>query len=225
MVSRQICTCGAQGSDLLWGIPATHSVQAWIPLMVFEFLFGLPMDYEVFVLSRMREEYDPTGSTTAVVEALRRTGRLVASSALIPVLAFISMASAPGTDIKMFATALAAGSFLDAPSSAGIAAGRQRLRRSRRGGRSLEDVRAVRYRGLPTTIGTSRLTPGGTRRAASWWPQRAATTGSPARSSRRARSWTARRSSRPPAPPSKRRWSWSAPPPHAVTRAAFAVIS
>jgi len=122
MVSRQICTCGAQGSDLLWGIPPTHSVQAWIPLMVFAFLFGLSMDYEVFVLSRIREEYDPTGSTaTAVVEAPRRTGRLVTSAALIPVLAFISMASAPGTDIKMFATALAAGIFLDAPSSAGIA--------------------------------------------------------------------------------------------------------
>ena len=46
------------GSDLLWGIEATGSVPAWIPLMVFAFLFGLSMDYEVFILTRMREEYD-----------------------------------------------------------------------------------------------------------------------------------------------------------------------
>ena len=46
------------GSSALWGIAATHSVDAWIPLMVFAFLFGLSMDYEVFILARMREEYD-----------------------------------------------------------------------------------------------------------------------------------------------------------------------
>src|SRR5205085_5245546 len=46
------------GSNLLWGITASHSVTAWIPLMVFAFQFGLSMDYEVFILSRMREEFD-----------------------------------------------------------------------------------------------------------------------------------------------------------------------
>src|SRR5207249_3707143 len=46
------------GSSLIWGISATGSVTAWIPLMVFAFLFGLSMDYEVFILARMREEYD-----------------------------------------------------------------------------------------------------------------------------------------------------------------------
>ena len=51
------------GSNLIWGIPATGSITAWIPLMVFAFLFGLSMDYEVFILARMREEYDRTGST------------------------------------------------------------------------------------------------------------------------------------------------------------------
>ena len=51
------------GSQTVWGITATHSVSAWIPLMVFAFLFGLSMDYEVFILSRMREEFDATGST------------------------------------------------------------------------------------------------------------------------------------------------------------------
>ena len=64
--------------------------------MVFAFLFGLSMDYEVFILSRMREEYDRTGSTeTAVVRGIGRTGRLVTSAALILFLAFTSMASGP----------------------------------------------------------------------------------------------------------------------------------
>jgi RND superfamily putative drug exporter len=86
-----------------------------MPLMIFAFLFGLSMDYEVFILSRMREEYDRTGSTsTAVVRGIGRTGRLVTSAALILFLAFVSMASGPGTDLKMFATGLAAGILLDA---------------------------------------------------------------------------------------------------------------
>jgi putative drug exporter of the RND superfamily len=103
------------GSDLLWNIEATGSVPSWIPLMVFAFLFGLSMDYEVFILSRMREEYDRTGSThTAVIRGIGRTGRLVTSAALILFLAFVALASGPGTDLKMFATGLAAGILLDA---------------------------------------------------------------------------------------------------------------
>ena len=83
--------------------------------MVFAFLFGLSMDYEVFILSRMREEYDATGSTdTAVVTGIGRTGRLVTSAALILFLAFVSMSSGPETDVKVFATGLAAGILLDA---------------------------------------------------------------------------------------------------------------
>ena len=73
--------------------------------MVFAFLYGLSMDYEVFILSRMREEYDRDGSTDrAVVAGLARTGRLVTAGSLILFLAFIALASAPGTDIKVFAT-------------------------------------------------------------------------------------------------------------------------
>jgi RND superfamily putative drug exporter len=103
------------GSHLLWGISATHSVTAWIPLMVFAFLFGLSMDYEVFILARMREEFDRSGSTdAAVVRGIGRTGRLVTSAALILFLAFVSMASGPQTDVKVFATGLAAGILLDA---------------------------------------------------------------------------------------------------------------
>jgi RND superfamily putative drug exporter len=103
------------GSNLIWGIPATGSVTAWIPLMVFAFLFGLSMDYEVFILARMREEYDATGSTdNAVVRGIGRTGRLVTSAALILFLAFVSLASGPETEIKVMATGLAAGILLDA---------------------------------------------------------------------------------------------------------------
>ncbi len=103
------------GSQLIWGIPATGSVTAWVPLMVFAFLFGLSMDYEVFILSRMREEYDATGDTnTAVIRGIGRTGRLVTSAALILFLAFVSLASGPETDVKVLATGLAAGILLDA---------------------------------------------------------------------------------------------------------------
>ncbi|MDP9345299.1 MAG: MMPL family transporter, partial [Actinomycetota bacterium] len=70
------------GSSFIWGIAATGSITAWIPLMVFAFLFGLSMDYEVFILARMREEYDATGSTNeAVIRGIGRTGRLVTSAA------------------------------------------------------------------------------------------------------------------------------------------------
>ncbi|HLH15517.1 MAG TPA: MMPL family transporter, partial [Solirubrobacteraceae bacterium] len=103
------------GSNLIWGIPATGSITSWIPLMVFAFLFGLSMDYEVFILSRMREEYDESGSTdAAVVRGIGRTGRLVTSAALILFLAFVSLASGPQTEVKVLATGLAAGILLDA---------------------------------------------------------------------------------------------------------------
>jgi RND superfamily putative drug exporter len=69
----------------------------------------------VFILARMREEYDRTGRTDlAVIRGIGRTGRLVTSAALILFLAFTAMASGPGTDLKMFATALAIGILLDA---------------------------------------------------------------------------------------------------------------
>ncbi|HYH58053.1 MAG TPA: MMPL family transporter [Thermoleophilaceae bacterium] len=103
------------GSDEIWGIDPTGSIAAWIPLMIFAFLYGLSMDYEVFILARIREEYDETGDTDeAVVFGLGRTGRLVTSAALILFLAFVSMASGPETDVKVLATGLAAGILIDA---------------------------------------------------------------------------------------------------------------
>jgi RND superfamily putative drug exporter len=103
------------GSSAVFGIPATGAITFWIPLMVFAFLFGLSMDYEVFILTRVREEYDRTGSTdAAIVEGLGRTGRLVTSAALILFLSFASLASAPNTDVKVLATGLGVGILLDA---------------------------------------------------------------------------------------------------------------
>jgi RND superfamily putative drug exporter len=103
------------GSEAIWGIQATGSIPSWMPLMIFAFLFGLSMDYEVFILTRMREEYDRTGSTEqAVITGIGRTGRLVTSAALILFLTFVAMGSSPGTDLKMFATGLGAGILLDA---------------------------------------------------------------------------------------------------------------
>ena len=103
------------GSRQIWNIAATGSITNWVPLMVFAFLFGLSMDYEVFILARMREAYDRTGSTAAAVEeGIGRTGRLVTSAALILFLAFVALSQSPGTDIKIFATGLGAGILLDA---------------------------------------------------------------------------------------------------------------
>jgi RND superfamily putative drug exporter len=103
------------GSHAIFGISPTGAVTFWLPALIFAFLFGLSMDYEVFILSRMREEYDKTGSTRhAVVEGLGRTGRLVTCAALILFLAFTALASSPGTEVKVLATALGVGILLDA---------------------------------------------------------------------------------------------------------------
>jgi putative drug exporter of the RND superfamily len=99
----------------LWNITATQAITAWIPLMIFAFLYGLSMDYEVFMLSRMREAYDETGSTDKAIElGLARTGKLVTSAALILMFAFLVLSSSPGFEVKEFAIGLAAGIIFDA---------------------------------------------------------------------------------------------------------------
>ena len=103
------------GSSTFFNVSATGAVTFWVPLMVFAFLYGLSMDYEVFILSRIREEYDVVKDTdAAVVQGIARTGRLVTSAALILFLAFLALATGPGTDLKLFATALGFGILLDA---------------------------------------------------------------------------------------------------------------
>jgi RND superfamily putative drug exporter len=103
------------GADLLFGTDATGALTIWVPVAVFAFLFGLSMDYEVFILSRMREEYDRHGDTRrAVVDGIAYTGRLVTSAALILFLAFVALSTVPTVEVKVLATALALGIAIDA---------------------------------------------------------------------------------------------------------------
>ncbi len=99
----------------IWGIDAMQAINPWIPIMIFAFLFGLSMDYEVFMLTRMREAYDETGSTSKAIElGLARTGKLVTSAALVLMCAFLALSSGPGFEIKELAIGLAAGIIFDA---------------------------------------------------------------------------------------------------------------
>ncbi len=106
------------GSELLFGQPATGVITTWVPIAAFAFLFGLSMDYEVFILSRMREAYDergdPDGTDPAVVDGIAHTGRLVTSAALILFLAFIALSTVPAVEVKILATTLALGIAIDA---------------------------------------------------------------------------------------------------------------
>lgn len=103
------------GSQAVWGIPATGAIVSFLPLLIVVFLFTLSIDYEVFLTTRMREEYDRTGSThTAVIEGTGRTGRLITSAALILFFAFAALTAAPATEIKELASALGLGILFDA---------------------------------------------------------------------------------------------------------------
>ena len=84
------------GTELLFGQTASGAITVWVPIAVFAFLFGLSMDYEVFLLSRIREEHDHGHDTDdATVHGVARTGRLVTSAALILFLAFIALSRVP----------------------------------------------------------------------------------------------------------------------------------
>lgn len=103
------------GMQALWGTSSYGSVDALAPVLIFGFLFGVSMDYEVFILSRVRESYDRTGVTsTAIVEGISRTGRLVTSAALILFFALASLSTANDITVRQIAAGLAAGVLLDA---------------------------------------------------------------------------------------------------------------
>ena len=103
------------GSELIFGQPASGVITTWVPIAAFAFLFGLSMDYEVFILSRMRESYDQQGDTDqAVVDGISHTGRLVTSAALILFLAFVALSTVPSVEVKILATTLALGIVIDA---------------------------------------------------------------------------------------------------------------
>jgi RND superfamily putative drug exporter len=103
------------GMQALWGTKSYGAVDSFAPVLIFGFLFGVSMDYEVFILSRVREAYDRTRSThDGIVEGVARTGRLVTSAALILFFALASLATANDITVRQIAAGLAAGVLLDA---------------------------------------------------------------------------------------------------------------
>ena len=111
------------GTSALFSSPATGAITLWVPLAVFSLLFGLSMDYEVFILTRIREEYDAGHKTReATIRGVGHTGRLVTSGAIILCLAFIALGGVPQTDVKILSTGLAAGVLIDATIIRGVLA-------------------------------------------------------------------------------------------------------
>ena len=103
------------GSEAIWNVQATGVVISWIPIMIFAFLYGISMDYEVFMITRMREAYDETRDTDQAISlGLARTGKLVTSGAGVLMFAFFALSTGPGLDIKQFGIGLAAGVIIDA---------------------------------------------------------------------------------------------------------------
>ncbi|MFG1665046.1 MMPL family transporter [Streptomyces sp. Y7] len=99
----------------LIGLEATVPIVSFIPMFLFAILFGLSMDYEVFLLSRVREEYVRTGDNgKAIVQGVSGTARIITSAALIMVAVFLSFAVAEDPSTKMFGLGLATAIFIDA---------------------------------------------------------------------------------------------------------------
>jgi RND superfamily putative drug exporter len=99
----------------LIGLDGPVPVTAFVPVMVFAIVFGLSMDYEVFLLSRIREEYDRTGDAhRSVVDGLGSTGRVITSAALVMIAVFVSFALSPSVGVKMMGIGLATAVLVDA---------------------------------------------------------------------------------------------------------------
>ncbi|MFM8563197.1 MAG: MMPL family transporter, partial [Acidimicrobiia bacterium] len=102
------------GADLI-GIGAAGPIDPFIPMMLFAIVFGLSMDYEVFLLSRMKEEFDRTGDTaTAVADGLAATARVITAAALIMVAVFGSFVAGDDRTVKLFGMGLAVAVLIDA---------------------------------------------------------------------------------------------------------------
>ena len=97
------------------GIGKTGPIDPWVPLMMFTILFGLSMDYEVFLLSRVREEWLRTGdNATAVADGLASTARVITAAAAIMVCVFGSFVLGDVRVLKLFGLGLATAVFVDA---------------------------------------------------------------------------------------------------------------
>jgi putative drug exporter of the RND superfamily len=104
---------GAVGE--LIGIDHEVPIAPFMPVMMFAILFGLSMDYEVFLISRIREEYLKDGNTSrAVADGLAKTARVITAAAAIMVVVFLAFLAAPDTFLKLFGIGLASAIFLDA---------------------------------------------------------------------------------------------------------------
>lgn len=100
----------------LLGVGKEGPIEAWAPMFIFAFVFGLSMDYEVFLLSRVKEEYDSNGGDNglAVADGLAATGRVISAAALIMVVVFGSLVLGDAHELKLFGFTLAFAIFIDA---------------------------------------------------------------------------------------------------------------
>jgi RND superfamily putative drug exporter len=99
----------------LLGFQSFGAIELWVPVVVFVFAFGLSMDYEVFLLSRIKEAYDESGDTNhAVATGLQRSARIITSAALAVVVVFLGFAAGHSLGIKEFGLALAIAVAVDA---------------------------------------------------------------------------------------------------------------
>jgi RND superfamily putative drug exporter len=97
------------------GLDQTVPIVSFVPMMMFAILFGLSMDYEVFLLSRIREEYyQSKDNLRSVVDGLAATARVITSAALIMISVFLSFVGDPDPTVKMFGVGLAVAVFVDA---------------------------------------------------------------------------------------------------------------
>ena len=100
--------------DLI-GLQQAVPIVAFVPVMMFAILFGLSMDYEVFLLSRIKEDYDRTGDSHAsVVNGLSATARVITSAALIMISVFLAFVTNPSPTVKMMGLGMAVAVFVDA---------------------------------------------------------------------------------------------------------------
>jgi RND superfamily putative drug exporter len=102
------------GASLI-GVGKAGPVEAWAPMMLFAIVFGLSMDYEVFLLSRMKEEFDRTGdNASAVADGLAVTARVITAAAIIMVCVFSAFVLGVDRQLKLFGLGMAVAVFVDA---------------------------------------------------------------------------------------------------------------
>jgi RND superfamily putative drug exporter len=99
----------------VFGFPENVPVTTWVPMFLFVILFGLSMDYEVFLLSRIRESYDATGdNAAAVAHGLARTARVITAAAAIMIVVFLSFVAGGQVSVKQIGLGLAVAVLIDA---------------------------------------------------------------------------------------------------------------